>query len=497
MTEVTRPRSGLRLPAVRWRSELLHVAYAGMEVSWLTPLFLALLEPARRFSPYGTALVLGGLMLAFYAWSRIAYEFQLGLAQERLVMLLALPVIILVAWRVILHPGLPLLDMSWIRTAGYSMVIEGSGGYWIIMITVLFLWWRGLALSRREFTFESVAFGFRLGLLLLVTGTLLLSFAVGHQVMAFIFPFFFFSLVSVSLSRLEEVGQVKGYVGRLFDFYWLGVLGVAISLILLVGAVFTVLARPASIETLRALWAPLGDALIEAITGLLGILLAPFEPLLVWLAGIFAQGWALLAESQFAQTLQDLQPAAQQQEQAAATPYIEVAFEVVRVLCGAGLLIALLLAGLWLLNRERKRLREQAEEHAAMDVSLLDALAGLARNAQNRLRSAVSMLTQFGVGSDLMAAISVRNIYANTTRLARRRGYPRHQARTPYEYLPDLQTAFPAAQAEAQAITDAYVAVHYGEVPTTREEMAELRAAFERLKASPEISGRLDAPDSD
>lgn len=142
-------------------------------------------------------------------------------------------------------------------------------------------------------------------------------------------------------------------------------------------------------------------------------------------------------------------------------------------------------AGLWLLNRERQRIDEQAESHEDLDTGLGAALASLLRNAGARLRNAGAMISQFGIGSDLLAAISVRNIYANMGRLARKRGYPRHKARTPYEYLPDLRTAFPEAGAEAEVITDAYVAVHYGELPTSRDQLDALRAAYERLRESP------------
>ena len=133
---------------------------------------------------------------------------------------------------------------------------------------------------------------------------------------------------------------------------------------------------------------------------------------------------------------------------------------------------------------------EQAETHEELDAGLGAALASLLRNARARLRNAGTMISQFGIGSDLLAAISVRNIYANMGRLARKRGYPRHKARTPYEYLPDLRAAFPEAGAEAEAITDAYVAVHYGELPTSRDQMEALRAAYERLKESPEPEHR-------
>lgn len=486
MSQLTGERRDLALTSGAWRHELLVLSYAGMEISWVTPIFLILIPQARSKPPYLTATLLGGLLLAYYAWTRVAEHYQLDVAQERLAMLLSLPVAILLGWRIFLHPDVALLDLAWIPEAGTDLLVGGSGGHWITTITVLFLWWRGVALSRRSFQFESVSLGFRAGLLLLVFGTLLLSYMVGFQVNAFIFPFFFFSLMAVALTRLEEVGQVKGDVGRLFDLYWLTVLTAAILLILLAGALLVVIGSPEGIDTMRRLWAPVGNGLIEAITWLLGIILAPFEPILLWLAGLFAQAWEVLLEGNFGEVLETMTLLGIEEEgEALATPYIEMAITVVRYVCGAGLVLLLVGAALWYLNRQRDRLQEQAEDREGLDISLGDTLARLLRNAAGRLRGAWNTVAQFGVGADLLAAISVRNIYANTTRLASRRGYPRARARTPYEYLPDLQAAFPEAQDEARTITEAYVGVHYGELPTSREELNELRAAYDRLKASP------------
>ncbi len=67
----------------------------------------------------------------------------------------------------------------------------------------------------------------------------------------------------------------------------------------------------------------------------------------------------------------------------------------------------------------------------------------------------------------LLAAASIRRIYANTTRLAARRGYPRRLAETPNEYLPRLIEALPGCADKVRAITAAYVLAHYGEVEDT------------------------------
>jgi hypothetical protein len=198
-----------------------------------------------------------------------------------------------------------------------------------------------------------------------------------------------------------------------------------------------------------------------------------------------AQGWQDLLSGPLGQLAQNLQGQLDIPEGSdVATQVLATLFTILRLLCGARILLALIGAGLWVLNRERQRLAEQAETHEDLEAGLGAALASLLRSARARLRSAAAMVSQFGIGSDLMAAISVRNIYVNTCRLARKRGFPRHRARTAYEFLPDLQAAFPEAAEEAVAITDAYVAVHYGELPTSREQMEELRAAYERLRQS-------------
>lgn len=470
----------------RWRHQTLRVAFAGMEVSWFAPFFLIVVAPARTWPPLLVGAALLAVELGFYFWADYARGRQLSATVERLVVLLALPALILLGWRLFLFPGLPVGEMGWLPAAFSGLIASQGAGFWAVMATVLFLWWRGLALSGREFQFDSVAFSFRVGLLLLVIVTLLLSSMLGRQVLAFIFPFFLFSLIAVSLARLEEVGQIRGDVGRLFDLTWLGILAVTIALVLGVGALLVLLARPEAIEAMRDLWAPVGDWLLRAFAFVISLVLIPFEPLLNWLSRFFAEGFRLMAESGTLERLLALGPLEVVQDDTATTSrVIEIALTVLRMTCGLAVLAALFGGGLWALKREQARLREQAEEHEDMEAGLGDALAGLLRGMRDRLRGASGLVGRYGMGSDLLTALTVRNIYTNMTRLARARGYPRHRARTAYEYLPDLQLAFPDAHAETRLITDAFVGVAYGALPTSQEELDDLRAAYHRLKDSP------------
>ena len=75
---------------------------------------------------------------------------------------------------------------------------------------------------------------------------------------------------------------------------------------------------------------------------------------------------------------------------------------------------------------------------------------------------------------------------ANLSRLARRKGYPRHPSQGPDSYLPRLNQAFPGHEAELNAITAAYLRVRYAERPITPEELEALRSAYAAITAPPE-----------
>jgi hypothetical protein len=469
-----------------WRREVLCVAYAVMEICWITPLFLVLIAPARPMPAYLAALVLASLLFLFFYLARLAERWIWNPGRGRALMLLALPSAILVSWRIFLHPHAPMFDLGWLKQAGADMALGRAGGHWAVMIAVLFLWWRGIVLSRRSFVFSSVAFAFRSGLLLLALGAALLSLITSRQYFALIYLFFFASLLAVALTRLEEVGALQGEAGRAFDLFWIALLISAIAILLGAGLLLALAGSPQGLKTIAHWWAPIGNGLLRAMMLVMALILAPFEPLLTWLVELLSDLWRALLSEDLALALANL-PIIPGQSGDASDPaaiYLAAAWTAVRLLCGASLLAVLVIAGLWWLKKQRDRQPERAEELDSLDSGLLDSLGDLMRRGRKRLRQAVDLVGSLGVGRGLLAAVSVRAIYANMARLARQRGYPRQTARTPYEYLPDLLAAFPAAQDEAQAITEAYVAVHYGELPVSRAELAELRAAYERLRLS-------------
>lgn len=61
-------------------------------------------------------------------------------------------------------------------------------------------------------------------------------------------------------------------------------------------------------------------------------------------------------------------------------------------------------------------------------------------------------------------------------------GLPRHIAETPYEFLPRLQRAWPDEADQVRTITEAYVAVHYGEREFGAAEVNRLRGLWKRVE---------------
>ena len=142
------------------------------------------------------------------------------------------------------------------------------------------------------------------------------------------------------------------------------------------------------------------------------------------------------------------------------------------------------MVGIVLLSLQRLRGREQAEEmeeELEEDVTLGRGTLG---RAWSWLRERAGLVRRFGVGRELLAAISIQNMYANLCRLAGQRGYPRHPAQPPDRYLPTLVEAFDGHQEALSRITTAYMRVHYGDRPVSIGELARLRGDYNEVRTS-------------
>jgi hypothetical protein len=131
-----------------------------------------------------------------------------------------------------------------------------------------------------------------------------------------------------------------------------------------------------------------------------------------------------------------------------------------------------------------RRLLAARDEENQDERESLYASGDLLKDLRDGLRNAWDQLRYLGQRErrGQRSAASIRKMYASIVDMAAEAGYPRDLAETPYEHRAILYQAFPGHEPAVDAITQAYVRVHYGEVPDTREEMDQLRRYYRELQ---------------
>ncbi len=476
---------------LNWRREALYVTLVAAEMCWFTPWFLVITQRALVLSsvevatptPYGTALILGILVLAVIYSLRILERLQIDLLYQRVLLIVAVVVIIPLAIHVVLYPSYGWLDLSWLGKAAESLLSFHTLPPEIgIFAMVIFLWWRGISIGQRDLNFQGIAFSFRLGVLLLVFSAPLLPTPGAYDFAVFIVLFFFFSLLAVALARVEEVNRAKGGVGAPFNLSWLAILLGSIAAVLVTAWLISLVYSIEGFSQVLRWLQPVFDPLMRVVGYILVLLLKLLDPLLQWLARIFQEVFEVLARN--IEGLESFGPSSPPDfsgTEPIKTPRLLV--DALRYLClsltVAGILAALALALRRRLDQHRRG--EEVRESLWSSGVFAEGVLGSLRDGWDRIKDLAGLMGQFGPGMRLYAAVSIRKIYANMARLAERQGFPRQPAQTPYEYLPALGLAFPDCQAEATAITEAYVKVHYGEVPESRKDLQHIRECWQQI----------------
>jgi hypothetical protein len=340
----------------------------------------------------------------------------------------------------------------------------------IVTLGVIMLFWRGLRLARRPLSTFDVMMGFQVGIVLLALFVLINTLMTGQDITIFVPTFFFCQLLAVGLTRVETLAQERGGKRLPFTGWWVGALVGSTGIVIgLAGAVSAVVLGIGPDKLLRWL-----GPILAIITIPIALIMLPIIALFGFIAEAIARA---LLNFEWTTVLQPL--TAPSPPNSEAPPVIQAAARMIvgAARYGKGLLtLVLVLAALIGVGEE-----DELHESIWSGRALLSKLAAQLQNRLARLKNLADLASRFGAGG-LFTALTIRRIYAQTVKLAASRGYPRPAARTPYEHFTTLQQAFPDCEAELKQITEAYVGVHYGELPENPDALAEIRAAFERVK---------------
>jgi hypothetical protein len=482
------------------RMRLIYLCLAGMEAAWITPFWLLIYRPARApWLAYGT--ILAGLLawtLALELLSRTKVESP----RFELVALGLMTLTSLLAVRLALYGGRPVYDVRWFGEA-LAATLNFQGGFPLplaLVLANLFLWQRATHATSRELTFFGVGVSFRLGMLLLIVGAGLLAHLRGQMPagdhgagswLAFssllVWLYFGLGLTATAVARIREKAADAQSAGATLPPRRFAQLLLAVGLTVGGAGLLSLVYTPAGFFALFRRLDPLWQLVKVPLVALFLWLARVLEPFFLWLEAqlmLFLEGRGIDVRPQ-----NPLAPLAQKQEALAQAPN-PLWTILANVGIGLAIIVAVLIAAaflvLYLEKVRRGQMHEQAEEEGAEAVTLGGGI--LSRGIQT-LREMAGLVRRFGLSRQLLAAISVQNIYANLCRLARQRGHPRRPAQPPDDYLPVLARAFPGQEEPLGRITAAYMRVHYGERPVSQAELACVRADYQRVRKVPERSG--------
>ena len=451
------------------RRELRFALLAAMETCWVYAILASvaglirvahLVSPLSLFAAYWIALA-AGRALPQLRQRRIVLQF--------LAIALALFTLLAIA-RVEFYSRFAWFDLTWLPS--FLRTLAGLSGEFIAeylaTVGVLYMFIRGLGYAQRPLTLWFVSFQFRLGIVAFFLLLLLSGFLKPFDASLWIFVYFFVSLLAIALARIEEVGSDLPMGPR-----WAITLAAAVALVIFIGVgilqFLTLDTATALLRLFTPLWMvveivfllialPIGFAvsvLVELVRPLFKNLGNPLDAL----KGLFAFTGGLSA-------LLPNPPAL-----AFLAPLLKVLLTLT-VILGVGLALA----------RALNLHMQHAEEETFLRESIGDEDdAARAR----RLGAAKKTRPRRAAGP---AAESIRRIYAALVARASDAGLPRARAETPYEYLPRLERAFPQQAVDVRAITDAYVAVHYGEREFAATEVERLRQVWRQVEKSLERS---------
>lgn len=489
------------------RHRFIFIFLAGMEVAWFLPFMLTL---GARWQPemmrmnetatesLRNLLTTSPLFLVLIFWlTLLGYMLAADLLNQRLIFspqreatLLGLTLLtLLLSIRFILYPTSPLFDFGWIDSTFASVFnyTEGWRPELIIIMINLFLWWRVAMNSGRDLTFFSVGVSFRFGMLLALVGNgLLTAFSVQPviQGIQYFWLFFGFGLAAIALVRIDDKTVLGDHsVGAIMPWPRIGQILLSVLAVLGIGAAAATVYIPENIRTVVGWFSPLWTFLGAVFLRVMAFLLWLISPLLEWLIATIR---GLLENAEFLQP-QTQEGAAEfgQQTPQEFTSMAEILgqWALLRY-CLVTLAIVIVVTLLWLffVRTRNRQLTDEVEEMMAGEVDLG---GNLLQRGLDRLRDWAALWNRYGLSNQLLAAISIQNIYANLSRVARQRGYPRPLNQPPDQYLPTLALAFPAQQERLVRITQAYMRVHYGDLPVGESELAQLRSDYQYLLEAP------------
>jgi uncharacterized protein DUF4129 len=455
----------LSLSTLDLRRELRLALLAAMEACWVYAILVfatglihvpAPSTPLTLFAVYWIGLIVGRELPRRKAqWTLL----------QSLSILIAVVVLLLVA-RIELYGELDWFDFGWMpRYFRALLFTEGFSRSIIVTIAALYVYIRGLGFGSRPLTLWFVGFQFRIGVVAFFIVLIASAIYNPIDVSRWIVAYFFLSLLSISLARLDEVGSDLHYGPR-----WAITLVSGVALVIFFGLEMIQLFTLDAATMFLSLFSPL-----IFVAGLILLVIAiPASYLAAFLVDILHPLFAGL--STLAKDLSQAMPQFNKSDVdqiAAFFAFLAPVVSVLKVLAIVGVILTIGHLIARTLHRWVEKNEAETYEREALESE--DETMRARREFQPKKKPLLQRKGQ-------IAGETIRRIYAAMVQRAEQAGLPRQVAETPYEFSPRLQKVWREQSGDVRSITEAYVAVHYAEHEATGEEVSRVRAAWYRLR---------------
>ena len=447
------------------------------EVSLLVPFALALMPWARYWVPWQMmAYVLCLMLLPFYL-IRLMTLLGLSLTDQRRFLLLGLLTVLIISVRNLLYEPDGLFDITWLRQLFTHLTASGYP-FWArdlgLIGLVLYSWWRGMTLYERPTSLGWIGLQFRVRALLIAPFIIYLaSRRLIIDMTPFLLLFGFAQLLVVAFARANDVQrQATGLAFQLQPRWILVVGGAALGVVTVSGLG----GYAASSSSVAGPPQRAAGFLAASIFFSLALMLAPILfPLFEWLAGIL-----IIALQPVARLLSNFSGISIPQPEPIELEPVEQAGIIAQYISFLPsivflLILAILIGAIIILYQrviQPQTLAASGGRIKRQTSADPDGGGGL----WDRLREILPGWQEW------RAARSIRRIYRQMVFTATHQGVPREVAQTPFEYLERLEEVWPDGRPETTLITQAYVRIRYGQLPETREELADIVNAWRRLE---------------
>lgn len=464
------------------RRGLIYLLLALAETAWLTPLILGRLPQAIDPTDWFLTLYVLIILAILLGWLTEAYNIPFEFA--RLVGLGLVAFGILTLTRLTLYPGA--FSFSWLGQFLRSLVVDpvgiGTPLLWIIVV-MGYVWWRCLALGQTPPELPAASFTLQIGFLGFTIAVILGAFEPSlAPSISLILLFAAAGLLAVSLSPTQTIALHHGEAAAGGVKLRLANGGLVVIAVVIVALLLTTLISFSTVQSI-----------FQVIFTVIGLILKPIVALLLWILiqisplidAFFAwlQSFAVeLPESQITEgefgTPQPFEELEGEREPAAWLQYFLWGWRIFLIFLVIWIFYRLL--SRW--QRHRRALQGAGGQQTQSSVEPgPSGLGELWSAGKDRLADLVGLVRRFGIGRDLRAAVTIRRIYAALLVLAEEHGLQRSPSQTPTEFLEPLAGRWPDLRRQFETITQAYINVHYGQLPEGKAGLASVQQAWQEV----------------